>query len=293
MKLALIDIGSNSIRLLLGTYENNTWHNEPKRLWSTRLGQRNVDGTLSETSMEASFAALRDIQSIADAYGVNHIRAFATSAVREAPNGQAFMEEATKVCPMEWNILSGDQEARWGFVGAIGPDLGDGRHYAIVDIGGGSTELALGSREGIYWTKSYPIGAVRLKEVSNQGPQRMWEETKPFWDPMPIAGPFGYFVGIGGTLTTLAAMDLRMTEYDGKKIQGHKLSREAVEGMIMQLRYLAPEARKQVPGLPSGRADIIVAGAEILTSFMDTYEVPYVYVSDRDGMEGMQTDLVK
>jgi len=98
---------------------------------------------------------------------------------------------------------------------------------------------------------------------------------------------FGDFIGIGGTITTLAAIDLKMTEYDGHKIQGHKLSRECVEGIILQLRYMSRDERLHIPGLQPGRADIIVSGAEILTSFMDAYEVPHVFVSDQDGMEAM------
>lgn len=288
MKLALIDMGSNSIRLLLGEYRAGQWHNQPKLLWTTRLGKREEDGNLSSASMEASFQALREIHIKIQNFGAQRVRAFATSAVREAPNGSDFMEEAARICPMEWSILSGQEEAVWGFRGAVGSDLEDGRHYAIIDIGGGSTELALGSKEGVYWTRSYPIGAVRLQALSNEGPQRIWEETKPFWDPMPIQGNFGYFLGIGGTITTLAAIDLQMGTYDAQVVQGYRLSRERIEAIIMDLRYKSSEERKQVLGLPAGRADIIVAGAEILTSFMDAYEVPYLLVSDRDGMEGIQ-----
>ena len=131
------------------------------------------------------------------------------------------------------------------------------------------------------------MGAVRLQSISDEGPQRVWEETRFLWDPMRIEGEFGEFIGIGGTLTTLAAIDLGLDHYDGTKVQGHKLSRETVEGIIMKLRYMSRDERLQVKGLPAGRADIIVAGAEILTSFMDSYEVPHVFVSDQDGMEAM------
>ena len=123
--------------------------------------------------------------------------------------------------------------------------------------------------------------------MSDEGPQRVWEETRFLWDPMMIQGEFGEFIGIGGTLTTLAAIDLGLENYDGTKVQGHKLSRETVEGIILNLRYMSRDERLQVKGLPAGRADIIVAGAEILTSFMDAYEVPHVFVSDQDGMEAM------
>lgn len=293
VKAAIVDLGSNSLRLLLGTYDGKEWHNEPKRLWTTRLGKRAADGQLTEEAMTRSLDALKEIQGLIGSYGATRVVGVATSAVREASNGEAFMVEAVKVCPMEPNVITGEEEAALGFAGAISSFPGDERHFGLIDIGGGSTEIALGTAEGAYWNRSYPIGAVRLKERSDEGPQEVWQETRPWFDPLPIEGPFGEFIAVGGTATTLAAMHLKMTEYNPGLIQGHQLTRAVIEGMILELRYMTPEERLQVPGLPATRADIIVAGAEILTSFMDWHEIPHVIVSERDGMEGMQQHLVK
>ena len=166
MKAAIIDVGSNSIRLLLGTYTDGQWHNEPKRLWTTRLGKRNEDGSLTTESMDASYKAFSEIATLAKDYGVDHCLAFATSAVREASNGIAFMEQAMTYCSMTYRILSGDEEAVYGFKGALQDRLADGLHYATIDIGGGSTELALGSKDSIYWSRSYPVGTVQIGRVS-------------------------------------------------------------------------------------------------------------------------------
>ena len=293
VKAAIVDLGSNSLRLLLGTYDGKEWHNEPKRLWTTRLGKRAADGQLTEEAMTRSLDALKEIQGLIGSYGATRVVGVATSAVREASNGEAFMAEAVKVCPMEPNVITGEEEAALGFAGAISSFPGDERHVGLIDIGGGSTEIALGTAEGAYWNRSYPIGAVRLKERSDEGPQEVWQETRPWFDPLPIEGPFGEFIAVGGTATTLAAMHLKMTEYNPGLIQWHQLTRAVIEGMILELRYMTPEERLQVPGLPATRADIIVAGAEILTSFMDWHEIPHVIVSERDGMEGMQQHLVK
>ena len=293
VKAAIVDLGSNSLRLLLGTYDGKEWHHEPKRLWTTRLGKRAADGQLTEEAMTRSLDALKEIQGLIGSYGATRVVGVATSAVREASNGEAFMAEAVKVCPMEPNVITGEEEAALGFAGAISSFPGDERHFGLIDIGGGSTEIALGTAEGAYWNRSYPIGAVRLKERSDEGPQEVWQETRPWFDPLPIEGPFGEFIAVGGTATTLAAMHLKMTEYNPGLIQGHQLTRAVIEGMILELRYMTPEERLQVPGLPATRADIIVAGAEILTSFMDWHEIPHVIVSERDGMEGMQQHLVK
>ena len=131
MKAAIIDVGSNSIRLLLGTYINGQWHNEPKRLWTTRLGKRNEDGSLTTESMEASYKAFSEIDTLAKDYGADHCLAFATSAVREASNGLVFMEQAMTYCSMTYRILSGDEEAAYGFKGALQDRLADGLHYAL------------------------------------------------------------------------------------------------------------------------------------------------------------------
>lgn len=293
LKAAIVDLGSNSLRLLLGTYDGNEWHNEPKRLWTTRLGKRGANGELTEESMERSLTALGEIQGLIESYGATRVVGVATSAVREAANGKDFMTKAVEVCPMEPHIITGEEEAALGFAGAISSFPGDERHFGLIDIGGGSTEIALGTAAGAYWNRSYPIGAVRLKERSDEGPQEVWVETRPWFDPLPIEGPFGEFIAVGGTATTLAAMHLKMTEYNPGLIQGHQLTRAVIEGMILELRYMTPEERLNVPGLPAARADIIVAGAEILTSFMDWHEIPHVIVSERDGMEGMQQRLIK
>lgn len=293
MKTAVIDIGSNSIRLLLGTYEGKQWYNEGKRLWTTRLGDRESGGELKDTVMNASYEAFSEISELMASYGVERSIAIATSAVREASNGGEFLERAKQYCPTEYRILSGDEEAFYGFKGALQDRLSSGMHYGIIDIGGGSTELAVGSKDGVYWSRSYPVGAVRLQSLSESGPQSIWEETRFLWDPMMIEGNFGDFVGIGGTITTLAAIDLKMITYVPEQIQNHKLTREAIEGMIMSLRYMSREERLQVPGLQPGRVDIIVSGAEILTSCMDAYEIPHIFVSEQDGMEAIQQELLE
>jgi len=291
MKLAIIDIGSNSIRLLLGEKNYGVWQNSRKELWTTRLGDRHEDGSLREASMSASFKAFAEINKKIQDFDTDKVLALATSAVREAPNGMDFLAEAKKYCNMETRILTGEEEAEYGFKGATRDYIEDGLHYCIIDVGGGSTELALGSKAGVYWSRSYKIGAVRLKEVSEEGPQRVWEETTNLWDPMPIAGPFGEFIGVGGTVTTLAAIFLGLEVYDEKKIQNVRLTREVIEGIIMNLRSMSFEERCTIPGLQAGRADIIVAGAEIITSFMDMYEVPSILVSEMDAMEGIQSEF--
>lgn len=290
MKLGTIDLGSNSFRLLLGQKIHDEWHNEDKRLWTTRLGQRDKSGYITQEAFEKGLDALKHIYKECQNYGVDAIVGIATSAIRESQNGAEFVEAAKRVCPMDLRVIDGNEEARLGFIGATADVIGDGNHYAVLDVGGGSTEVSLGSKDGVYWTASYQVGAVRMKAISDQGPQHIWEETVRLWDQFPLSGSFGGCIAVGGTATSLGAIHQKMATYDTKKIQGYRLSREAIEGMILELRYMSDEERSCVLGLQAERADIIVAGAEIITSFMDTHELGSIVLSDKDGMEGAELE---
>lgn len=287
-RIGIVDLGSNSFRILLGIYDGIQWNNEPKQIWTTQLGRRTSDGLLTEEAIERGIQALKEIHDVLDAYETTIRIGLATSAIRESGNGQDFLDKAKRVCPMEYRILTGEEEATYGFKGATvyeSPDF----HYATIDVGGGSTEVALGDANHVYFTKSYPAGAVRMQEMSSEGPQRVWEETVHMWDELPIGGTFGEFIGIGGTATSLAAIDLQMEMYDARRIQGHRMDRGTIEAMILQLRYMSREERLQVKGLQPGRVDIIVPGAEIITSLMDTYQIGSIVVSEADGLEGWQS----
>lgn len=286
-RIGIVDLGSNSFRVLLGTYDGSQWQNEPKQLWTTQLGKRHSNGLLTEEAMERGVQALKEIEEILTDYGATIRIGLATSAIRESGNGKDFLEKAKQVCPMKYRVLSGEEEATYGFIGATvyeNPDF----HYATIDVGGGSTEIALGDANHVYFTKSYPAGAVRMQDISREGPQRVWEETVRMWDELPIEGTFGEFIGIGGTATSLAAIDLQMERYDPRRIQGHRMDRGTIEAMILQLRYMSREERLEVKGLQPGRVDIIVPGAEIITSLMDTYQIGSIVVSEADGLEGWQ-----
>lgn len=286
-RIGIVDLGSNSFRVLLGTYDGSQWQNEPKQLWITQLGKRHSNGLLTEGAMERGVQALKEIEEILTDYGATIRIGLATSAIRESGNGKDFLEKAKQVCPMEYRVLSGEEEATYGFIGATvyeNPDF----HYATIDVGGGSTEIALGDANHVYFTKSYPAGAVRMQDISREGPQRVWEETVRMWDELPIEGMFGEFIGIGGTATSLAAIDLQMERYDPRRIQGHRMDRGTIEAMILQLRYMSREERLEVKGLQLGRVDIIVPGAEIITSLMDTYQIGSIVISEADGLEGWQ-----
>lgn len=286
MKLGIIDIGSNSIRFMVGNKVEGEWQWGPKRLWTTRLGSKENNLALQVDRMDASLQALAEVLALGKEQGVEEFKVYATSAVREASNKDEFLERVKTTLGLSIVLLSGEEEGRYSFLGAAQDYTKDGKHALVFDLGGGSLELALGSAEGVYWSQSYPVGAVRMKPISDEGPQRIWEELKGLWPPLPIKGPFSEFVGVGGTITTLAAMDLQLENYDALKVQGHILSREKIEAQALFLRYMSEEELAAVKGLPASRRDIIVTGCEIIAAFMDAYDIGHIVVSDADGMEG-------
>ena len=157
-RIGIVDLGSNSFRVLLGSYDGIKWNNERKQIWTTQLGRRASDGLLTEEAIARGIQALTEIQDVLDAYGATIRIGLATSAIRESGNGQDFLDKAKQVCPMEYRILTGEEEAAYGFKGATvyeNPDF----HYATIDVGGGSTEIALGDVGRVYLRN--PILLVR------------------------------------------------------------------------------------------------------------------------------------
>lgn len=288
MKLGLIDMGSNSIRYMEGYFDGTQWHNEPKILWNTRLGKRDEAGNLTQEAMDATIQAIEEAVARGRAYGVDYLEAIATSAMREAPNGAAFAERIEKEYRFPVHIISGEREAQIGFAGAAHDFLGTDGYGIVIDIGGASTEIAAGTASGNDVLTSYPVGAVRLQALSEEGVQSVWRETEFLWNPMAIPENFVGLIGIGGTCTTIAAMDLALDTYDPAKVHGHRVPRSFVETMALALRYKTEEEKAEVKGLPEKRRDIIVPGMEILTSFMDRFQIDSLIVSEKDGMEGWQ-----
>lgn len=130
-RIGIVDLGSNSFRVLLGTYDGVQWQNEPKQVWTTQLGKRSSDGLLTKEGIERGLQALQEIRKVLDAYGATIRIGLATSAIREAGNGKEFLDLAKEVCPMEYRMLSGEEEATYGFKGATvyeHPDF----HYATM-----------------------------------------------------------------------------------------------------------------------------------------------------------------
>lgn len=285
-KYAVVDIGSNSLRLMTGWQEKpGVWTFSPKELAMTRLGQGTEESQhLSPKGMEDSFQAMAAWQ---EKLAQIPVCAVATSAVREAIDGQAFLAEVRARFGWHCRAISGLEEASLSFGGATA-NLSDNVTAAVIDIGGGSTEVAVGRDHELLWSHSYPMGAVRFTKgevMASQEVSRLSRSCDQAWLPLDIQPEI--VIGVGGTLTTLAAMDLQLAVYDAKKVEGHVVTYGSLCRHIEKLQAMTPAERRHVPGLQPKRSDIIVAGLLIAKSFLEKYHVQAIRVSEQDLMEGI------
>jgi exopolyphosphatase/guanosine-5'-triphosphate,3'-diphosphate pyrophosphatase len=296
-RYGVIDIGSNSIRMMLFDYNGKAqpFANVKKYLRSTRLGHGvDASGNLAETSVARSIDALVGLKGIADAEGVEEIYAFGTSAMRDAGNASVLTAPVLEKTGIAIDIVDGDTEAKYGFYGVSSCFSGN---ILIADIGGGSTELICGSSAaGIAWDKSLNIGAVRDTEkfIREDPPRKASIESLEAHVKEQVATLLEAhmlpqdttLVGIGGTITTCSAMYQHMTVYDESKIHMSTLLADDVADMQNDLAARDLEGRKKIAGLQPRRADIIVAGTSILNAVMHCVDAKQITVCGRDNMEG-------
>ncbi|MGN6380502.1 MAG: Ppx/GppA phosphatase family protein, partial [Gaiellales bacterium] len=270
-RAAAIDIGTNSTRLLVADVEAGQIRAEVERLLEiTRLGD-GVDANrrLSPESMERVHATLAAYAERARSLGAATPLATATSAVRDAANGREFLSEVERRHGVEARLLSGDDEARMTFRGVT-----SARQAApgtlVCDIGGGSTELVLGDREGVRAAVSLELGCVRMSERFLASDPPTADELRSLRQAAAeavagdLAGAARALIGVAGTVTTLATIDLGLPEEQPELIDGHALTAAAVERLLGELAALPLAQRRQVRGLMPARAPTIVAGAAIL-----------------------------
>ncbi len=282
IRAAVIDIGSNSIRYLSAAVTpQGVAAFAPKRLITTRLAEGILHtGCLQEAAMARSIAAILEFCALAAEHGAQEVYAYATSAVRDAKNRDEFLALVRESCNISVDVLSGEEEARLAFLGATG-QLGGG----LIDIGGGSAQVVTPKL-----AQSFPIGCVRAKELC--------EGLKPKEIPAAISGWLdqkigdalaGYgirerrWTGVGGTITTLGALQAGLTTYDSLRVNQETLTQEGVLSLYSSL--LAMKKRREHPLLVD-RHDIILFGALILYGLMARLNIDMLHVSDADGMEG-------
>jgi exopolyphosphatase/guanosine-5'-triphosphate,3'-diphosphate pyrophosphatase len=284
-RVGVVDLGTNSTRLLVGDVEDGVVHEVERRLAITRLGE-GVDERrlLLPTALARVRNVLADYRRALEANGVERTLALATSAVRDAENGEAFLGEVEWSYGFETRLLSGDEEARLTFQGVgAGRELPPGT--MVVDVGGGSTELVLAD-----WHRSLDLGCVRLTErflrsdppaaAELEACRRHVRELLPS-DPRPT-----HMIGVAGTVTTLAVLSLGLDEEDPALVHGHRLEADWVEATAAELAALPVAALRTLQGLHPDRAPVIVAGALVVTEALRHFGLNVLEVSEHDLLHG-------
>lgn len=278
MKLAVIDIGSNSVRLMMRANGITLY----KKVCTTRLGDKlSLTGVLQEDAMARTAQAVADFVSAAKADGAEHIAVFATAAVRSAQNGALFAERTEELCGVKVDVISGEAEARIGLLGAVGRHAG-----GIVDVGGASTEISVRDENGLVYSKSVNVGTVRLFDLcgSDEGMlndvigQKVAEYGKI---PLPKR-----VYAIGGTATTLAAVCLRQEPFDAAAIDGYPLTQETLSSLCDLILPLSVEERAKIKGMDRNKLDVIGGGALLLCRIAQHWGASELIVSCADNLEG-------
>lgn len=292
---ASIDLGTNTARLLIGIKEDeHTIRPLLLKRHITRLG----GGFTRELGISAeaearSLAAMEEFAFEIRRHKVGNVRAVATSAVRDAVNGADFCRKILHRTGIRLQVISGEQEALFTLRGVLaGLDNREGK-FLVFDVGGGSTEYTIADGKTPLFTRSLPLGVVRLTE-GKSGPEAMTEkicrELEFLADEMKRSAvdPGGAtLVGTAGTATTLAAIHMEMTDYDYRRVNNHTMTLADILEIHRRLLPLSPDERLQVKGLEKGREDLIVAGTLITINTMKQLGFQSLKVSDFGQLEGL------
>ncbi len=295
MKVAGIDIGTNSMRLLLTDYfkheQSAEFQNREKEVKITRMGKGvNANRMIEPETFSRNIDSFEEFVQKARNKNVEQIFAIGTSALRDAKNGEDFVAAAEKTTGVKINIISGNLEAELGFYG-VSQGVKENGRILIIDIGGGSTEFVVGSQiEGIVFKKSIDIGAVRMTDKFGEDTVTMShfiDKEIQIINDLIERYAIKLIVGIGGTISTVSAINLCLARYDSDKVHNSLISKQEVECILKSLAMLSLEERRKVVGLQPERADIIVAGVNILLGIMKELGIVSITVSEYDNLEGL------
>ncbi|MFC8530931.1 exopolyphosphatase [Nocardia sp. NPDC057227] len=311
-RVAAVDCGTNSIRLLIADVQpDGTLADVHREMRIVRLGQGvDATGAFAPEAIERTRVALADYAATMREAKVDKVRMVATSATRDASNREDFFGMArellgTVVPGAEAEVITGDEEARLSFSGAIGELAADEAPYVVVDLGGGSTELVFGDADGVRAAFSADIGCVRITERSMPG-------NPPTPDQLAAAREFAAerlaaafaavpveeartWVGVAGTMTTIAAVALELPEYDASKVHLSRLSLEQVHAVSDRLTSLDHDQRAALGPVHPGRVDVIGGGALIVRVLADELSrragISELVVSEHDILDGIALSI--
>ena len=302
MRAATIDIGTNSVLLLVADSEGGALSPVLERATVTRLGE-GVDRNrrLLDSACERTLACLTDYAAELSKLGVDRLDAVGTSAMRDAVGGQEFVARAAAILGVAPRVIDGNEEARLTFAGALS-GLSQTGKVTVFDIGGGSTEIIVGSSSAserrIAAAISLDIGSVRLFERHVQSDPPSAEELRSVQRDIALAladapkpEPGATLVGVAGTITQLAALELELVQYDSTRVHGYTLTRSAVDRLLTHLASLTLAQRRVLPGMEPARADVLVVGSAIAQAVLEWSGAAELVVSDRGVRWGLAEEL--
>jgi exopolyphosphatase / guanosine-5'-triphosphate,3'-diphosphate pyrophosphatase len=304
MNVAVVDIGSNSTRLLIAALDDRRVTRELVRHSEvTRLGSGvDADGRLREDAMERVFTTLDGYRAEIDGHDVRSAVAVLTSAVRDSANGEEFAEAVRTRYGLEPHVLTGDEEAQLTFLGATSErDAADSTPTMVLDIGGGSTEMIIGSGSAVGFHVSTQAGVVRQTERHlDADPPDAGEMDELVADVRQIleAGvpaderrAVAHGIAVAGTATSLAAIAQHLDPYDPERVHGYLLSASECERILGELAAMTLEERRHVAGLHPDRAPTIVAGVLIFREVLRLFGLDQIEISEHDILRGAALGL--
>ena len=298
MRVATVDIGTNSMRLLIADYEDNKIINRKKYVEVTRIG-KGVDekGMISKDAINLNSEVLERFINLAKSKNCEKICVIGTSALRDSKNSEEFVKKAYEKTGINVDIISGEMEANLGFLG-IKSILDEKKYTLTIDIGGGATEFILGNNHGdLGCSKSENIGVVRLTErflkddiptdiqiiEMNKYIEAVTSDTIQVLKTYDI----GKVIGIGGTATSISAIIQQMEIYCSDKVHNSKIYYDEIVDIYKNLKSMTIQEKKMIVGLQPKRADVIFTGVCIMKKIMSMLDIEYITVSEYDNLEGM------
>lgn len=303
MKICVIDIGTNSMRLLVSDFKDNKFMTRKKYVNTTRIG-KGVDefGYLTKDAIDNNVNALIEFKKICDENKCEQVYCIGTSALRDSKNKEEFIKNAKEKTNIDVSVISGEEESYLGFKGVLS-GVETSENILVIDIGGGSTEFIVGNSKEILFSKSEDIGALRLTEkffddkFSNEESILNMENfiNNTIKETINIIKNYeiGKVVGIGGTITSVSAINQELEVYSMEKIHNSEIYSNNIENIFDNLKNMTLDDKKKVKGLQEKRADIIVSGVGILNIIMKNIEKDTIVVSEYDNLEGLVCEKVR
>lgn len=274
---AVIDVGSNSVRLMLSDGKRTL----SKDCTITKLADgQGEDSMLCAQAIERTALTVSFYYNRAVSLGATDICAFGTAALRKAKNKDVFIKKVYALCGLKVCVVSGEDEAELGFIGASG-----GKDGGVIDIGGASSEIIVKSQKRLTYSKSLNVGCVSIDNACGQNVDAICDYLKVKLEEYGNIPP-AKFYAIGGTATSVCAIAQGLKEYSSKKVDGYELSIQAVKNVVNLLKSKSEKERNELSCLQKGRGQVILGGAVLLEKIMEKAGINSLTVSEKDNLEG-------